>query len=120
VAGRARDADPGVLSQVLQGLLPVLKKRFGEDRPLVVGTLVSIANFEAVCGKQGDFSVRLQSARELIASEDRQGKAIAALRAVQGLAIALSDAGREELRGPGPTPSLLHPGRFAARRPSRR
>jgi tetratricopeptide (TPR) repeat protein len=96
VVSRTRESDPGILSKVLQDLLPVLKKRFGQDHWLVVNTLVWITNLESMRAKQGDFSARLQSAREVIASQDRRGKPREALQAVQGLAVALIDASRYE------------------------
>jgi tetratricopeptide (TPR) repeat protein len=96
VISRTQESDPSLLSQVLQDLVLVLKKSFGQDHWLVVNTLIWIVNLESMRGKEGDFAVRVQAAREVIASHDRQGQRKEALQAVQGLALALGDAGRNE------------------------
>lgn len=96
VVGRTNQASPGLLSEVLQDLLPVLKGRFGPDHGLVVNTLIWVVNLESMRGKDGDTGVRIRAAREVIASHDRQGKRREAVQAVQGLALALSDAGRPD------------------------
>jgi tetratricopeptide (TPR) repeat protein len=96
VVGRTREADPGILSLVLQDLLGVLKERLGPDHWLVVNTMVWIVNMEYMRGKEGDLEVRVRIARELIAGYDRQRKPKEALQAIQGLALALETAGQHE------------------------
>jgi tetratricopeptide (TPR) repeat protein len=93
VVSRTREADPGILSKVLQDLVPVLRQRFGPDHGLVVHTLIWIVNLESMRGKEGDLPVRLQTAREVIASQDRLRKPREAMHSTQGLALALADAG---------------------------
>lgn len=96
VVGRAQEADPGILSKVLQDLLAVLQQRFAADHWLITNTHVTIVNLESMRGKQGNLAVRVQSAREVMATHERQQKPREALQALQGLALALADAGRHE------------------------
>jgi tetratricopeptide (TPR) repeat protein len=96
VVGRKDESDPAILSRVLQELLPELRKRFAADDEPVVNSLIWIANFEIMRGKQGDLSVRLWAASELAALQDQVGRLRDALQAVQGLALALGDAGRSD------------------------
>jgi tetratricopeptide (TPR) repeat protein len=94
VVGRTDEADPGILSAVLQDLLPVLKQRFGTDHWLVINSLIWIVNLESMRGKEGNLPVRIGAAREVIAAHDRQHKPREALQGVQGLALALAEAGQ--------------------------
>lgn len=96
VVQRQERADSGVLSKVLQDLMPELKRRFGSDHDLVVNALTWIANFESTQGKNGDVAARMQAIRELIAIYHRQEKPREYQQALQGLALALGDAGRTE------------------------
>jgi len=96
VIGRKDESDPAILSQVLQGLLPELRKRFGADDELVVNSLIWIANFEMIRGKQGDLSARIQAASDVVAVQHRRGKSREAVQAIQSLALALGDAERDD------------------------
>jgi tetratricopeptide (TPR) repeat protein len=96
VVNRTQESDPAILSGVLQDLLVVLRQRLAADHPLLTNTLIWIVNLESMRGKQGNLAVRVQSAREVIATHDRQGKSREALQAVQGLALALADAGKHD------------------------
>lgn len=96
VIRRVQQAHPAILSKILQDLLPTLRTRFGQDHALVIDALTHIVNFESMCGKQGNYSVRVQAARDVLAICERQGQSREALQAMQGLAFALSDMGRSD------------------------
>jgi tetratricopeptide (TPR) repeat protein len=96
VAERIPESEPAVVSSVVQDLLPVLKKRFGPDHSRVISTLINIANLESTRGKQGDFAVRIQASREVLDAYDRQRKPKEAVQTLQGIALALSQAGRPD------------------------
>jgi len=96
VIGRMREADPGVLSHVMQDLLPLLEQRFGPDHDVVRNGKVCIVNMEGDRGQHCNHDLRLRLGREVIASHERQGAHEEALQDVQGYAKALSDAGQPE------------------------
>jgi tetratricopeptide (TPR) repeat protein len=96
VVSRAQESDPGILSEVLQDLLAVLRQRLPADHGLITNTLIWIVNLESMRGKQGNLAVRVQSARDVLAIHDRQQKPREALQAAQSLALGLADAGRHE------------------------
>jgi tetratricopeptide (TPR) repeat protein len=96
VVGRFREAEPGILSPVLQALLPALKARFGPDHASVSNVTIHIVNLESQRGKEGDVPVRLALTREMIASNDRQRRPREATQALLALALGLKDAGQTD------------------------
>jgi tetratricopeptide (TPR) repeat protein len=90
VTGRFGEADPGVLHRVLRALLPLLERRLGETDQATLNVLAHLANLQ---GELGDHAARVATIRRVIAAHDAQGDAGQALGALQGLALALSDAG---------------------------
>lgn len=94
--GRRHTTDPGILSGVLQALLPLIRDRFDRAHALVAQILACIANLEAARGADADASVRLHAASELVALFDEQARPQDALQAMLGLALALGDAGEHD------------------------
>jgi tetratricopeptide (TPR) repeat protein len=87
---RAEESDPGILSLVLEELLPMLTKRFGESDDQVLGALSRIANLEC---RLGDHKARIHAARRLVAACEAGNRAKMVVQALMGLALAQSDAG---------------------------
>lgn len=81
------------LRRVLDDLLPLLTGRFGEGHRLVLLTLQHMANLDR---HLDDPAVREASLRRLLVIAERGGNFTLALQAVQGLALALSEAGQLE------------------------
>ena len=87
---RADESDPGILSLVLEELVPVLTKRLGESDDHVLGALSRIANLEC---QFGDHRARVHAARRLVAACEAGGRAKMVVQALMGLALAQGDAG---------------------------
>jgi len=93
---RTREADPGILSQVFQDFIAMLRARYGPDHALVTESLIQVANLESSREQEGDFEARIRVAREVLDTYDRQGKAEEAVQTLQGLGLALAEAGRPD------------------------
>jgi tetratricopeptide (TPR) repeat protein len=87
------DADPAISRLVLGELIGFLVARLGESHQQTVNLLIAQSNVERTLG---DAPAWAESVRRVLAIFDRLGQASEALQAVQGLAAALSTAGRNE------------------------
>ncbi len=93
---RAEEGDPSILSHVMQDLVPILKKRFGEDSPAVSNTLTMIVNLESSVRSEENLPILLKTIEEVIAIHERQGSTEHIIHDLQGLALTYSFGGRME------------------------
>lgn len=89
--------DPAADQRVLEALLPALEARLGEDSDTVLLTLSRLAEAERQLGAEDGAPERRQVAlRRLAESFARRGEPAQVLAALQGLALAESEAGETE------------------------
>lgn len=96
IVGRVDQAEPLVARDLLAVLIDFLPGRLGEDHPALGQAIARAANLERELGEQGDPHRRVSLIRRAVELADRQGQAEAALQGLQGLALALEDAGQPE------------------------
>jgi tetratricopeptide (TPR) repeat protein len=87
------DADPAINRLVLKDLLGLAVPRLGEEHRQTINLLIALSNAERTIG---DAEAWAESVRRVLAIHDRLGQSGEALQAAQGLAMALSVAGRKE------------------------
>jgi tetratricopeptide (TPR) repeat protein len=87
------DADPAVNCLVLKDLTGLVVARLGESHQQSVNLLVALSNAERTLGNAQAWA---DAVRRVLAIHDRLGQSAEALQAVQGLAAALSSAGKNE------------------------
>jgi tetratricopeptide (TPR) repeat protein len=96
VIERVEHTDPLLSRQVLLDLAHFMTARFGESRQITLNVLARLGNLESDLGEQGDPQIRLWAIRRVIDACDQDGHLRDALQAMQGLALAYSDAGQQE------------------------
>jgi tetratricopeptide (TPR) repeat protein len=87
------DSDPAVSRLVLGELVGFVVARLGETHAQCVNLLVALSNVER---NLGNAEAWVDAVRRVLAIQDRLGQSADALAAVQGLAAALSAAGKNE------------------------
>jgi tetratricopeptide (TPR) repeat protein len=93
---RSRKTDPVWARQVLADVLTLFDERFGPDHRYTLNVLAAVANHEADMGERGDHAIRLRAIRRALRAFDRLGRDDEALHALQGLAVALGQAGQND------------------------
>jgi tetratricopeptide (TPR) repeat protein len=91
--GAVADADLVVSRRVLADLIALLVARLGESHQQTINALVAQSNVERTLG---DAAAWAESVRRVLGIYDRLGQTGEALQAIQGLAAALSAAGKSQ------------------------
>ena len=87
---RVGETDPGIICEVLYDLEAVLSRRLGAGDECTLGALSTIANLEC---QLGNHKARAVAALRVVAACEAGGRTRQAVQALQGLALARSDAG---------------------------
>jgi len=87
------EADPAISRRILGDLIGLVVARLGESHLQSVNLLIAQSNVERNLGNAEAWA---DAVRRVLAIHDRLGQSAEALQAVQGLAAALSSAGKNE------------------------